>query len=403
MRCFSIMALLVLAQQNTDGVNPTSELDENQLAVTQIGEDSKVNRSRPLGDLAIGQFALAKETDAKPVPLDTILPRDRGELPYPPSDIVLNLVVHPERTSVGNGDNWPITWADDGNQYTVYCDGEGFGGGSGKGSMSLAKIVGAPPDFNGENLTSPTGHKTGGGPKGRKASGLLMADGVFYMWVRNLHQDGTGSSLAWSEDQASTWTWADWSLPEVGYPTWLNAGKNYTAAQDEYAYVYSPDTASAYKTSDHMILARVPTSEIRNETAYRFFAGLDDDGNPLWEAEYQQRKPVFTDPGHCYRPEVVFNPGIGKYLLLTATSGSPRWCGTDEKYFGIFESSTPWGPWHTVRQINGWGSDENRFQPRIPPKWISEEGKVFFLLYSCFPEGPYQFNLQKCSLELSRG
>ena len=397
------MALLVLAQQNTDGVNPTSELDENQLAVTQIGEDSKVNRSRPLGDLAIGQFALAKETDAKPVPLDTILPRDRGELPYPPSDIVLNLVVHPERTSVGNGDNWPITWADDGNQYTVYCDGEGFGGGSGKGSMSLAKIVGAPPDFNGENLTSPTGHKTGGGPKGRKASGLLMADGVFYMWVRNLHQDGTGSSLAWSEDQASTWTWADWSLPEVGYPTWLNAGKNYTAAQDEYAYVYSPDTASAYKTSDHMILARVPTSEIRNETAYRFFAGLDDDGNPLWEAEYQQRKPVFTDPGHCYRPEVVFNPGIGKYLLLTATSGSPRWCGTDEKYFGIFESSTPWGPWHTVRQINGWGSDENRFQPRIPPKWISEEGKVFFLLYSCFPEGPYQFNLQKCSLELSRG
>ena len=115
----------------------------------------------------------------------------------------------------------------------------------------------------------------------------------------------------------------------------------------------------------------------------------------------EERKPVFTDLGHCYRPEAVFNPGIGKYLLLTATSGAPRWAGTDEKYLGIFESSKPWGPWHTVKQIPDWGGDENRFQPRIPPKWISEDGKTFHLLYSCFPEGPYQFNVQKCLLELS--
>lgn len=47
----------------------------------------------------------------------------------PPSEVIANLTIHPERTSIGNGDNWPITWADDGDQYTVYCDGEGFGGG----------------------------------------------------------------------------------------------------------------------------------------------------------------------------------------------------------------------------------------------------------------------------------
>ena len=54
----------------------------------------------------------------------------------PPSEVITSLTIHPERISIGNGDNWPITWADDGSQYTVYCDGEGFGGGSGKGSMS---------------------------------------------------------------------------------------------------------------------------------------------------------------------------------------------------------------------------------------------------------------------------
>jgi hypothetical protein len=228
-----------------------------------------------------------------------------------------------------------------------------------------------------------------------------MVDGVLYMWVRNLNEDGTGSSLAWSEDQAATWTWTKWSFPEIGYPTWLNAGKNYAAAQDGYAYFYSPDTASAYKSSDHMILSRAPRAAIRNEKAYRFFAGLDDKGDPRWTANLEECKPVFTDPGHCYRPEVVFNPGIGKYLLLTATAGAPRWAGTDEKYLGIFEASTPWGPWHTVKQIHGWGGEESRFQPRIPPKWISEDGKSFSLLYSCFPKGPYQFNVQTCELGLS--
>jgi hypothetical protein len=38
----------------------------------------------------------------------------------PPSEVIASLTIHPERISVGNGDNWPITWADDGNQYTVY-------------------------------------------------------------------------------------------------------------------------------------------------------------------------------------------------------------------------------------------------------------------------------------------
>lgn len=324
------------------------------------------------------------------------MPRGR---PYPPSTTVKSLTIDPARQSMGDGDNWPIAWADDDVQYTVYCDGKGFGGGSGEGSMSLAKVLGSPPNIHGENILSPSGHKTGGGEGGRKASGLVMVDGVLYMWVRNLKKDGTGSSLAWSKDHAQTWAWADWSFPEIGYPVWLNAGKNYEAAQDEYAYLYSPDTPSAYKTSDNILLARVPKDRITDKGAYRFFAGLDDRGQPNWSAEFNDRKPVFTDPGHCYRPDVVYNPGLGRYLLCTATSGSRQWCGTDVKYLGVFDSPTPWGPWTMVTQIDGWGDEENRFQPRIPSQWISGDGKTFFLLYSCFPKGPYKFNLERCTIQ----
>ena len=113
-----------------------------------------------------------------------------------------------------------------------------------------------------------------------------MVDGVLYMWVRNLKKDGTGSSLAWSNDHAKSWTWADWSFPEIGYPTWLNAGRNYEAAEDKYVYCYSPDTPSAYKTTDHILLARVPLSETPNKAAYRFFAGMNDEGEPKWTADF---------------------------------------------------------------------------------------------------------------------
>lgn len=323
------------------------------------------------------------------------------EAAYLPSQAISGLTIHDGRQSIGDGDNWPITWADDGDLYTVYCDGKGFGGGSGEGSMSLAKVTGSPPEIRGENIASASGHKTGGGPEGRKASGLLMIDGVLYMWVRNLNKDGTGSSLAWSSDHARTWEWADWSFPEIGYPVWMNAGRNYEAAQDDYAYMYSPDTPSAYKTSDHVLLSRVPKGRVTVREAYEFFAGLNVNGQPTWAANIAERKPVFTDPGHCYRPEVVFNPGLKRYLLLTATSGSPRWCGTEEKYLGVFDAPSPWGPWTAVKQIGGWGGDENRFQPRVPAKWISDDGRSIYLLYSCFPKGPYQFNVEKCAINMA--
>ena len=91
-----------------------------------------------------------------------------GTVNHPPSPAIRNLIIHPERISVGDGDNWPITWADDGHQYTVYCDGKGFGGGSGEGSMSLARIVGEPPDFSGENLHRQPATRKAAVPKDEK-------------------------------------------------------------------------------------------------------------------------------------------------------------------------------------------------------------------------------------------
>ena len=313
--------------------------------------------------------------------------------PYPQSSAIESMTIDPQRISIGNGDNWPITWADDGYQYTVFCDGNGFGGK--RGSMSPAKITGSPPRIAGRNIDSPTGYRKGDGPSGRKACGLLMVDGVLYMWVRNLNRE-TGSSLAWSADHAKTWTWASWSFPEIGYPVWLNAGQNYAAARDEYVYFYSPDGNSAYEAYDGIILARAPKDRITSKDAYQFYAGTDANGEPPWNSDFRQRKPVFQNPARCYRPSVVYNPGLRRYLLLTMAKSTDR----SRRYLGVFDAPKPWGPWTTVAYIDKWSDPQTRFQPHIPSKWISADGKSFYLLYSAYPRGPYKFNLQKCTLTL---
>ena len=83
--------------------------------------------------------------------------------------------------------------------------------------------------------------------------------------------------------------------------------------------------------------------------------------------------------------------GIGRYLLCVLVK---------DGYFGLFDAPEPWGPWTTVYVTDDFGLPETRFQPHIPSKWILADGRAFWLLYSCYPEGPYQFNLQRCMLTL---
>src|SRR5262249_10838100 len=145
------------------------------------------------------------------------------------------------------------------------------------------------------------------GKDGKKASGMLMVDGVLYLWARN----ADNAQLASSRDHGKTWQWADWKLStSFGCPTFLNFGKNYSGARDDFVYVYSHDTDSAYRPADRMVLARVPKARILEQGAYEFFQGLDSQNQPLWTNRIDRRGAVFTHPGRCYRSGITYNTGL---------------------------------------------------------------------------------------------
>jgi CubicO group peptidase (beta-lactamase class C family) len=303
--------------------------------------------------------------------------------PYPPSPVIKKIVWAPTGEIIrraSGSDNWPITWADDDNQYTAYGDGWGFEPKTEeKLSLGIAKIAGSPPDFKGMNIRTKSGERIGQGAKGAKASGMLMVDGVLYMLVRN-----TGNSqLAWSTDYGESWTWCDWKFEtSFGAPTFVNFGRNYNGARDNFVYICSHDSDSAYEPADRFVMARVPKERIKERSAYEFFKGLDGSGRPVWTKEIRDRGAIFINPQKCYRSGMSFNAGLKRYLWcqtlpFSRDTRGPRFQGG----FGIYDAPQPWGPWTTVYYTQEWDVGPGETSS-LPTKWISTDGKTCHLLFS---------------------
>jgi hypothetical protein len=312
--------------------------------------------------------------------------------PCLPSPVLASLVWAPASEIVRKaegGDNWPITWGDDGELYTAYGDGNGFEPFvPEKLSLGFSRVSGAPPDFRGINIRSPSGETTGGGARAKKASGMLMVDGTLYLWTRNADGKGNESQLAWSRDHGVTWTWSDWRFPEFGACTFLNFGRNYAGARDPFVYVYSADQPSAYKSADRFILMRVPKEKVIDRASYEFFTGFE------WTSDVAQRGAVFVRQGGCARSGISYNAGLKRYLWWQQFPLG----GVDTRFkggFGIFDAPEPWGPWTTVWSTRNWdvGPGETG---SFPPKWMSDAGKTLYLLFS----GNDSFSVRRATLVL---
>jgi CubicO group peptidase (beta-lactamase class C family) len=312
--------------------------------------------------------------------------------PYPPSPVIKEVKWAPAETIVRKAkgsDNWPLTWADDGDLYTAYGDGNGFEPSiPDKLSLGFARVEGGPADFTGVNLRSASGEQKGDGKAGKKASGMLMVDGVLYLWARN----AGNAQLAWSTDHGGTWQWSDWRFTtSFGCPTFLNFGRDYAGARDDYVYIYSHDSGTAYQAADRMVLARVPKGQIKERDAYEFFGGRDGRNQPIWTRDIARRGGVFTHRGKCYRSGISYNAGLKRYLWCQVLpGGDPRFRGG----FGIYDAPEPWGPWTTAYFTESWDVGPGETSS-FPTKWMSADGRTLYLVFS----GDDCFSVRKAVLE----
>jgi hypothetical protein len=339
-----------------------------------------------------------------------------SEPPYPASPVIAKLtwddaVVQCGRE--GSGDNWPMAWVDDDLYITSWGDGPGFEGPTAREarlSLGFARIYGDPPSLRGEDFATSVDTPEGSGSSGIKASGLLMVDGILYMFVRNYKppgsEDFTNARLAWSRDAGVHWQWADWHFADTfGCPEFVQFGKNYQGARDRYVYIASQANDSAYGFAPDIVMARAPKDRVADRDAYEFFAGLDESGQPRWSAEIAERAPIFHDPHGTQRVAITYNAALKRYILTTSHL-PPGVEATHTAALGVFDAPEPWGPWTTLYYDDHWsvvdGKDCRTYHHKFPTKWMSADGKEMWLLYSGLDGGLYEFCVKKVKLEVRR-
>jgi len=225
-----------------------------------------------------------------------------------------------------------------------------------------------------------------------------MVDRVLYMFVRNYKVDGDycHARLAWSKNYMKNWTWADWYLKDTfGCPEFVQFGKNYQGARDEYVYVVSQANNDAYEFSLDIVLARVPEDRITERKSYEFFAGMTN-GRPQWSADISQRKPIFTDAAGTQRVAITYNVGLRRYILTTSHKTQE---GAHNASLGVFDAPDPWGPWSTLYYDDHWSGNDRTYHHKFPTKWMSKDGKSMWLLYSGLDGGNYAFCLRRVVLK----
>jgi len=324
-----------------------------------------------------------------PSPPDDPPPSDS---PVPPSPILSGIAfdfsTHDRRAP--GSDNWPVTWGADGQQYSSWGDGGGFGGTNqdGRVSLGVARIEGTAGNHVGRNIwggKDALHEATFGG----KSYGILSLDGVLYMWV----SPGSGGTnltearLHRSDDDGASWTPADWAFTEdeeIILPTFLQFGRGYADARDDFVYVYGAHLKQrrtlAVQRPGEIALLRAPRDQLMNRGAWEFFAGLQG-GQPTWTADIFARAPVFEDPrGVGWTVSASHNRGLDRYLLITEHEV------TMEGRIGIFDAPEPWGPWTTVIYEDGFGAgsldDITTFFWNFSNKWASADGREVVLVFT---------------------
>ena len=352
---------------------------------------------------------------------------------YPKSILIKDVIMDRFRCHGGAGDMWPITWADDDNLY-------GAGGDNSGSPMNFWKISGIPMEvFSGtgwsiyleliDNMPinpkkycqKPYLH-----PKmGVKPASLISINGVIYFAVE-LHNYGENVSFnrqknynSWiitTYDYGKTWdresTPIDFFTGRLASPHFIQFGKDYEGARDEYVYAYFPvgdDGGSYWENGDALLLGKVHKYSILDKSTWAFYAGANDNGQPMWSSDEGQAVPVFHFPSMTGENHVSYNKGLKRYIMgnysFIDENGNPRpyhqgpWPQSAlRSQLTLFESPEPWGPWFLFYQDDDWGTYGD-YQPNFPTKWMSEDGKTM-LMVSSGSFDDYNFVTQKIALVL---
>lgn len=329
-----------------------------------------------------------------------------------------------------SGDNWHMTWANDNKQYVALCDGVGWKEIKGfTGQPYNTRVYGISGEATNHKYEHLFGFPDLFSEKGWNVNryygfGILALNGFIYHFLSTpnhpFHQSDPrfiGVKLIYSPDNGITWKnqdgedviWEIWDKrnknnmlffyePDEAFSllTILQMGKNYEWNTDGYIYIYSTNGNIEGKMNQ-LVMARVLKEQILNKNAYEYFVSRNKNNESNWTTDIKKRGIVHSFPygwvnktvhPYSWYPSVIYNKALDSYIMVNWGMGCASdglWFGKPS-YLGFWKSKHPWGPWTQIYENTAWMPDENpqerAYQPQISPKWISEDGKMIWLVFT---------------------
>jgi hypothetical protein len=313
-------------------------------------------------------------------------------------------------------DNWPMTWSADDNQYAMWGDGGGFDGNNNSKdpnytSFGVSKITGDYNNYTGTNVYGGVNHQCESTLIGKShGAPLSINNGVLYTWVTSGSDKQGGFStfvLYRSDDNACTWSKLDVAFTaditssaanentdKVAYGGFVQFGKGYQSAVDNYVYVVAvrptPNSGFFLHVPGQVMLIRVPRESIEDRSAYEFFAGLDANGSPTWTMNATGAKPIVSDAmGVGTFAQITYVPQLKRFvytnqygdgsLVVSPITGAQIPAG-GISLLSMAQAKNIWGPYtEFYRQqfvaptAHTPAVDTTLFQWNFAPKWFRNQ------------------------------
>lgn len=333
--------------------------------------------------------------------------------------------------TIGDGDLWPSCWSDDDQLYAAWGDGKGFG--DSFSEIGVARIEGDPRDgsLRGQNLA--TGADVGPlwGPGiarqfHRKPTGMVCVGSDVYLAVQDLARDFNEAPFATivkSSDKGRTWHWDRASPMFTGHEFttifFLDRGRA-ILGDESYVYAYGMDNNWRDSYTDivpdpvELFLARVAPSALQARDLWEWFAGLGEDGQPLWSSSSENRRPVLHDARRIYtKPSVSADTNQEAPNLSVISQGGVVYLPKADRYvytswteftYELYESVQPWGPFTLFSRSDfgryPWSAQKaGGYAATIPSKFITDD-ETMYLQSNTFSGGVnfYGFSLRPLSI-----
>ncbi len=137
-----------------------------------------------------------------------------------------------------------------------------------------------------------------------------------------------------------------------------------------------PEAACSWISGDQVYLSRVtPTPENVNDiSGYEFFAGHDDEGQPVWTSDFAEIRPLLEWNDRLGCVTMTYGAALKKYLMCVTDGGESTFDTM------IVEADRITGPWRMAAFLDKFG--QQAYFVNIPSKFIAADGRTFWLCFA---------------------